>query len=185
MIKIRFSKIFLLMGIWALASGCSGTRHFMLSDGDRNGTQTEIRYDVDGNGMVDFALRADARGIMSILAYDDNEDGQYDRIYNVNDYATEDVPHLIILLDSIPYQCVVDKYRAGHFKWFPPPQKVISPFPSLTDVAYNRLLHAPPRAGTNNLHYDHRTNRKGSNYWDRIQGNKRDWQCFWTIPPLL
>lgn len=172
---LRNLYLFIILG---LISGCAGTRHFTFPDKDPASTQTEIHYDVNANGVSDFALRADADGSMSILAYDDNEDGRFDRIYNMKDYSNEDVPHLIILLDSIPYQCVVDKYHAGHFRWFPPPQKVISPFPSLTDVAYNRLLHAPPRAGTNNLHYDHRTNTKGSNYWERMRGHKRDWQCF-------
>jgi len=175
---MKFSKLLFLTVIFVLTSGCAATKHLAFPDRDPASTQKEIRYDVNGNGISDFALRADAHDNMSILAYDDDEDGRYERIYNINDYATGDVPHLIILLDSIPYQCVLDKYLAGSFKWFPPPQKVIAPFPSLTDVAFNRLVHAPPRAGTNNRHYDHRTNSMSTSYWDQMEGSKRDWEYY-------
>jgi hypothetical protein len=175
---VTFYKRFFLIIIVVLASGCASPKYFAFPDSDPASTQKEIRYDVNGNGISDFALQADANDNMSILAYDNDEDGRYERIYNINDYAPEDVPHLIILLDSIPYQCVAEKYLAGHFKWFPPPQKVISPFPSLTDVVFNRLVHAPPRAGTNNRHYDHRINGMSTSYWNQMKGIKQPWQRY-------
>jgi len=167
-----------LIMIFALFSGCAVTKHPAFPDSDPASTQSEVRYDVNGNGVPDFALRADDSNHLSLLAYDDDEDGRYDRIYNINDYAAENVPHLIILLDSVPYQCVLDKYLAGSFRWFPPPRKVIAPFPSLTDVSFNRLVQAPPRAGTNNRHYDHRTNRMSTSYTSQMTGSKRDWEHY-------
>ncbi|MDA3897098.1 MAG: hypothetical protein PF482_13235 [Desulfobacteraceae bacterium] len=174
---MKLSIQFFLIILFVLTSGCGATKHITFPD-PAPVTQKEILYDVNGNGISDFALQADAQGNISILAYDEDEDGRYERIYNINDYANEDVPHLIILLDSIPYQCVVDKYKSGHFSWFPPPQKVIAPFPSLTDVVYNRLLHVPPRAGTNNHFYDHRTNSMSSSYWNQMNGVKQPWERY-------
>jgi hypothetical protein len=175
---MTFFQQFVLIMVCVLTFGCAATKPVAFSECDPASTHNEILYDVNGNGVPDFALRADAQGNFSLLAYDDDEDGRYDRIYNINEYRTEDVPHLIILLDSIPYECVRDKYLAGSFPWFPPPQKVIAPFPSLTDVAFNRLVHAPPRAGTNNRHYDHRTNGMSTSYWNQAQGSGRDWENY-------
>jgi len=175
---MKLFKRFFLIITFVLASGCATSKYVAFPDSDPASTEKKILYDVNGNGISDFALCSDANGDMSMLAYDDDEDGRYERIYNINDYDSDKVPHLIILLDSIPYQCVADKYLAGHFKWFPPPQKVIAPFPSLTDVVYNRLLHVPPRAGTNNHFYDHRSNDMSSSYWDQMNGGKQPWQLY-------
>jgi hypothetical protein len=164
--------------ILVLSSGCAATKHHAFPDCDPASTKSEILYDVNGNGVSDFALRADDSNHLSLLAYDDDEDGRYDRIYNINDYAAENMPHLIIILDSVPYQCVLDKYSAGSFPWFPPPQKVIAPFPSLTDISFNRLVHAPPRAGTNNRYYDHRIHRMSTSYMAQMQGAKREWEYY-------
>ena len=175
---MMLSKRFFWVLIFVLTAGCGTAKHLTFPDNDPAVTSKEIFYDVNGNGISDFALLADAHGNMSILAYDNDEDGQYEKIFNINDYAPEDVPHLIILLDSIPYQCALDKYLAGHFSWFPPPQKVIAPFPSLTDVVFNRLLQAPPRGGTNRHHYDHRINGMSSSYWNQMKGVKEVWQRY-------
>ena len=37
-----------------------------------------------------------------------------------------------------------ERYEAGDFRWFDPPQKMIAPFPSMTQVCYSDVLHCPP-----------------------------------------
>jgi hypothetical protein len=158
------------------ASGCSSSKNLFFPDAPLSRTAQESRYDVNGNGRPDFALQADSDNRTTALAYAHEEDGRYDRIYRINDYETESVPHLIILLDSIPYQCVLDFYTAGHFSWFPPPQKVIAPFPTLTAVVFTQILQAPPLAGTNNYFYDQRVNRICNRFWDAAAGGKSAWE---------
>ena len=46
------------------------------------------------------------------------KDGVIDRAYRLSDYANRDVPHLVILLDSIPFQPVLDRWSAGDLRWF-------------------------------------------------------------------
>lgn len=158
--------------------GCASSKNLFFPDAALSRTPQEIRYDVNNNGRADFALQADADNRTATLAYAPEEDGRYNRLYRINDYEADSVPHLIILLDSIPYQCVLDFYTAGHFSWFPTPQKVIAPFPTLSAVIFNQILQAPPLAGTNNYFYDQRTKRICNRFWDAATGGKSTWQRY-------
>src|SRR6202000_1379982 len=113
-----------------------------------------VWYATHGDGRPDFALSLDADGNVDAVCYADHRDGKIDRVYRLADYAERDVPHAIILLDSIPYQSLVDFYNAGHLRFFHPPQKVIAPFPSLTEICYSDVLHAPPLPGMIDQSYD-------------------------------
>ena len=170
-----FPRILVLI-ICSCALGCSTSKTLFFPDAPLSRTPQEIRYDVNGNGRADFALQAGADNRTTTLAYAHEEDVRYDRMYRINDYETDSVPHLIILLDSVPYQCVLDYYNAGGFSWFPPPQKVIAPFPTLTAVIFNQILQAPPLAGTNNYFYDQRVNRVCNRFWEAAAGGKSAWQ---------
>lgn len=117
------------------------------------------KYDVDANGMVDFALRVDENGRYDILAYDDDEDGEADRLYRMSEYDIETVPHVIIMLDSIAYRTAMSMFRDGAFPFFRAPAKVIPPFPSMSEVIFSTLLHTAPQPGMINRHYDRRTGK--------------------------
>lgn len=158
------------------ALGCASSKNLFFPEAPFSRTPQEIRYDVNGNGKADFALQADTDNRTTTLAYANEEDGSYARLYRINDYTADSVPHLIILLDSIPYQCVLDFYTAGHFSWLPPPRKVIAPFPTLSAVIFNQILQAPPLAGTNNYFYDQRINRICNRFWDAATGGETAWQ---------
>ena len=134
-------------------------------------------FDTDGNRKNDFAVTFDTAGHVDALCYDDDEDGTPDRVYRPRDYPADQVPHLILLLDSVPFRCVADRYAAGEFRWFDrPPAKVIAPFPSLTEVCYTELLHAPPMPGVIDQYYDRRTREKHNGLWSRTFG---DYQYPW------
>lgn len=133
-----------------------------------------VFYDVHHRGRPDFALLADASGRIDSIAYDDAGEGRFDRVYHLSDYADRDVPHLIVLLDSIPFQAMADRYAAGDFRWFDPPQKVIPPFPSLTEICYSRLLGAPPLEGFVDDYYDRDTAVSADTMWQRVLSNYRE-----------
>jgi hypothetical protein len=113
-------------------------------------------YDVDGNGLVDFALAPGGDGRLDVLRYDDDEDGEFDRAYRLSDYDPRAVPHLILLVDSLPHRVVSERYRGGDWTWFHPPQKVIPPFPSMTTVIFGQILHSPPPGGIIERYFDRR-----------------------------
>ncbi|MGH7245228.1 MAG: hypothetical protein ACREJD_17585 [Phycisphaerales bacterium] len=133
-------------------------------------------YDVDGDGKPDFALQAGAEGRLDTLAYDDDQDGKFDRKYSLADYHNEDVPHLIILLDSIPYSAVADRYREAGWTWFCPPQKVIPAFPSLTEIIITRMVGAPPVSGMINDYYDVALQKTNDRIRERVGGEPDPWE---------
>jgi len=132
-------------------------------------------YDVDGNGKSDFALLVDESGRLDLIAYDDNEDGEFDREYRLSDYDPARVPHVILMLDSIPYRAVARRYEAGDWPWFDPPAKVIPPFPTMSGVIFSDILHCPPLPGVINRHYDRRTGRINNMIVKRVFGFRNPW----------
>jgi len=130
-------------------------------------------YDVHHRGHPDFALLTDGEGRIAKIAYDDGN-GRFNRIYQLSDYANGEVPHLIVMLDSIPYQAMADRYAAGDFRWFDPPQKVIPPFPSLTEICYSTLLGAPPLPGFVDDFYDPDTGRSSDMLFQRLLASYRE-----------
>jgi hypothetical protein len=134
-------------------------------------------FDVHHRGRTDFALLADGQGRVDSVAYDDAGSGHFNRVYRLGEYANGDVPHLIVLLDSIPYHSMVEEYQAGHFRWCDPPQKVIPPFPSLTEVCYSKLLGAPPLRGFVDDYYDRDAHAQADTMWQRLlDGYREPWE---------
>lgn len=142
------------------------------------------RFDTNGNGKTDFSIEADQNGRLVVLSYDDDEDGRADRIYRLSEYAADEVPHLIILLDSIPFQAVADRYRDGSSgssgssggTWFDPPQKVIPPFPTMSPIIFSRMLGAPPLPGMINQYYDRNADHRVNRVFERSTGRGNPWE---------
>ncbi|HWB55003.1 MAG TPA: hypothetical protein VG722_12445 [Tepidisphaeraceae bacterium] len=118
-------------------------------------------------------------GRMDALLYDDNGDGKPDRVYHLRDYNPKNLPHFVLLLDSIPFKTMADRYAAGEFRWFDPPVKVIPPFPSLTKICYTQVLHAPPTEGMIDDYYNPAKGRVHSGFADRwIGGYREPWEHY-------
>jgi hypothetical protein len=144
--------------------------HPLCRDGDT------VWYDVTGKGTRDFGLRYSAEGDLISLVYADLRDGKASRIYKLSDYADADVPHVILLLDSLPFHSAVERYNAGGFRFCGPPEKVIPPFPSLTEICYSSVLHCPPLTGMIDQSYDQRTQHVRSAFWPRVMGYVQPWE---------
>lgn len=138
--------------------------------------ETGWLYDVDNNGVVDFAARAGDDGRITALAYDDDEDGVFDRVYRLADVDDERVPHLILLLDSLPYEAAAAAHAAGALPAFAAPRKVIAPFPSMSELIFSTLLGVPPPPGMINRYYDRRTGGIENRIVKRAFGARNPWQ---------
>lgn len=132
-------------------------------------------FDTNRDQKADFAISYSA-GTADAVEYDDNQDGQPDRIYRLADYANEEVPQVLILLDSIPYQTLKDRFDAGDFRWFDAPVKLIAPFPSLTEVCYSDVLLASPLPGVIDQYYDRSSQKRSSFFWRRVWGFSQSWE---------
>ena len=76
----------------------------------------------------------------------------------------------------MPFKRAAERYAAGEFRWFDPPTKIIAPFPSLTEVCYTELLHAPPMPGMIDQYYDVRAKRIQNGMWLRMARGQYPWE---------
>lgn len=133
-------------------------------------------YDVDGDGVVDFAFLEDDSGRLDRLCYDDDEDGVFERESRISEYAAEDVPHLVLLVDSLPYREVARRCAEDGWSWFHAPVKVIPPFPSMSVVIFAEILHAERQGGSMERYYDRAAERFFEGYRARVFGYEHPWQ---------
>ncbi|HEX4792899.1 MAG TPA: hypothetical protein VH370_03850 [Humisphaera sp.] len=172
-----FAAILILVAILAI-SGCaapSARIPFPAQPIERS--QRGWFYDVHGKGHADFGLLPDESGKLDVVAYDDDHSGRFNRRYRLSDYANDDVPHLILLLDSIPFDAFMQRYHAGRLAWFDTPQKLIPPFPSMTELIYTRVLHAPPLPGMIDQYYDPETGQVQNDVLKRaLSGYEEPWE---------
>ncbi len=66
---------------------------------------------------------------------------------------------LIVALDGVPWQAIDEARRVGCFTIFHEPARVISPFPTMTNVGMNAMMGARRSLGYENLYYDRERGR--------------------------
>ena len=141
-------------------------------------------YDTNGDGLHDFQLVRPAEGgRLNELAYDDDQDGTPDRRFRMTDYrdAGAELPHLIVLVDSIPYAALRERFDGNDFtvlSVFHEPTKLIAPFPSMSALCFSAILGAPPMPGPLNKSYDPRPQVNAVNdlIRKRLNGYRNPWQ---------
>jgi len=159
-----------------LAAGCTPRDHLHFPEHPVSQSPAAVVFDTDHNRTADFAILPGGRGR---LAFDDDEDGTPDRLFRLADYADDDVPHLVVLLDSIPYESLRARHAADpRMSVFGPPVKVIAPYPSMSAVCFSDILHAPPMPGPINRHYDPRPQHRAVTNLiaQRYRGYRNPWQ---------
>ena len=63
-------------------------------------------------------------------------------------------PHIIIALDGVPYELVEELYDLGHFRLFHRPVRLISTFPSMTDLAFWKVFGGKKPLSYQAKHYN-------------------------------
>ncbi|HEU4507139.1 MAG TPA: alkaline phosphatase family protein [Pyrinomonadaceae bacterium] len=61
---------------------------------------------------------------------------------------------LLLCLDGVPYTLIQEAKSRGLFDYFGPPTRLLSPFPTMTNVALSAMLGATPPAGYESLYFD-------------------------------
>jgi hypothetical protein len=88
-------------------------------------------------------------------------------------YSHSSAPRrLVIVLDGVPYQTVAELRAEGRFRRFKNPARMISMFPSLTNVAMIEILQAGDSPGYEDHYYDRERNLILGTIQDRLQGGK-------------
>lgn len=61
---------------------------------------------------------------------------------------------LLLCLDGVPHALIEQARNRGLFESFGPPARLLSPFPTMTNVALSAMLGASPPAGYESLYFD-------------------------------
>jgi len=64
---------------------------------------------------------------------------------------------LLLCLDGVPHKLIEAARHRGLFDAFGPPSRLLSPFPTMTNVALSAMLGATPPAGYESLYFDRST----------------------------
>ncbi|KPK74726.1 MAG: hypothetical protein AMJ79_13355 [Phycisphaerae bacterium SM23_30] len=133
-----------------------------------------LSYDTDEDDRADYEQVLNRAGRKVELRFA-AADGGASGAVNLDDMNGEAAPHFIIALDGVPYDLVEQLYRQGHFRLFYPPSKVISCFPCMTDLAYQRMFGGVRPLAYQAKHFDRRSNRIVPGNEIYLSGLNADW----------
>ena len=115
-------------------------------------------YDTDDDGKADFFTFTGPDGVASVLGYDTTGDGRPDVRVDTAAIPFGRCRHLVIILDGFSYDLVKSWRDAGYLRMFHRPSRVVSPYPSLTDLSLGDALGDMPSGGFEALYFDRKAN---------------------------
>ena len=167
----------LLLGAVAMLAGCRAVPRFperplsvrVLDSGGR-----VISFDTDKDRKADYWQRKDHTGRKVELRFDHQAD-EPNEVVLLDELPPQSVPHFIIALDGVPYRLVEELYLQGHFRLFYPPGRVVTCFPGMTDVAFQRIFGGDIPIAYQSRHFDRTENRLISGNDLYLSGGAADW----------
>jgi len=75
---------------------------------------------------------------------------------------------LVIMLDGVPHHVMDSLWQAGRFQTFNAPARMISPFPSLTGVAFREIWRTPVTNGYEDRYFDRDRNQVAGGFLDHV-----------------
>ena len=167
-----------LAGLFALAlgGGCASAPRFPTAlHVDRLGDETVLTFDTDGDKHGDYWQYAGPDGRKHALAYADHAGGGPGARIELDEINAADCPHLLIALDGVPFELVDQLYRAGRFRLFYPPARVICGYPAMTDLALHDLFDAGHSLGFQAMHYDRSANHVTNGSTSYLSASNSPW----------
>lgn len=137
--------------------------------------RSERCYDTEGDGRIDYCEQMSRDGIVRVLRYDTDRDGQFDLDVDLAAIPLSERRDLVILLDSVPYEMVRDLWESGRFRYFPRPTRVIAPFPVMTDLSFSEFMGTSPSPGVESEYFDGR--RLTNGFETYAAGGNAGWQA--------
>jgi len=142
-------------------------------------TQDYRCWDVKTNDQCDYFQYLDPSGRVVALGYDDDRDGQPEIRIELADSCSDDqCPHYVILLDGIPYSLVKQLYDEGGFRLFHPPSRLVSCFPSMTDLAFSQMYTPGEPLGFEALWYNPEKGKVEGGKLAYLSETNAPWQKF-------
>lgn len=137
----------LLLALCLITSGCMSRRPSAFPAAPEqvqhqsDGSSLSI-YGAAGARTARYAELTDPSGFVTELRFDNDNDGDWDEIVDRRQLRPE--RHLILILDSVPFEMVHDAQLHSRFGLFHAPARIVSPFPSMTDMSLNEFLGSSP-----------------------------------------
>jgi len=139
------------------------------------GDETVLAFDADRDGRTDYWQYQRADGRKHALAYPAQTEQAPGPPVDLDQIDPAQCPHFLIVLDGIPFELVDHLWRAGHFRWFHRPSRVICCYPSMTDLALSELFGTRPCLGYQALYFDRRNNRLSDGNRVYLSGANSPW----------
>jgi hypothetical protein len=163
-LKFLCAALLVLFSVWTIYSFTFWGRPVPFQ------VKTLERIDGNGDGVIDtWRLDSSQDGQADITELDTDGDGRIDRlqlshpsmeVIDVSGSKTQAARRkLAVCLDGVPYEDMAALWDQGYFREFARPGKLISSFPSLSDVALTELLHTGKVPGYENLYFDTESNQ--------------------------
>lgn len=181
------------LGAALLAAGCAGPgpRAFPVAPSavrDEGAGGVRVEYRLPGGRPAGYAEVQEQAGTTTRVLFDEDGDGQFeseaawppaigaegagggagrDDSTGWKPVPQGDVPHVLLILDSVPFEMVAEFRRQGRFSLFKEPSELVSVFPSMTDPALAEFFGTSPCVAVESNYYDGRRLVEGnSSYLD-------------------
>ena len=158
----------------ATVAGCSVTPAFPVRPVQAH--VQELAFDMDGDGRDDYWQQLDDHGRKAELRFDTNGDGKPDEIVRPAELPPSECLHAVIVLDGVPFEVVASLYEQGWLRLFPPPSRVVSVFPVMTDLALSRVFANETCQGYEAQYWDRARKRPSDGNWVYLSGANAPWR---------
>lgn len=132
-------------------------------------------YDSDGDGKKDYYQELGRGGRVLRLGFDRDEDGVLDEQVDLDELDLSECRQLYILLDGVPYEMMASMYAQGHFRLFHRPSRLISCFPTMTDVAFAEIFGLSPVLAYEAGYYDRAERKLHDGNMVYLSGKNEPW----------
>jgi hypothetical protein len=159
-----------------LVSGCTTLRFpEQALTVERAGVAERFGYDLNGDGVVDYIETADATGrVVRIERLASPSDGESWAV-DLADIKPAECRHVILALDGVPFRLVEEYQQSGGFRLFHKPQRMVAPFPSMTDLSFADIFSGPKPLGFETAFYDRRAGKLSDGSALYLDGSNEKW----------
>jgi len=133
-----------------------------------------LTFDTAAPGKGDYQQLLDRDGRKIQLRYVDPIQ-QAVEVVRLDELGPDELPHLIIALDGVPFELVEQMYAQGSFRLFFRPSRLISTFPGMTDVVFTRIFGGTLPLAYEAEYFDRGANRLIDGSGVYLSGANADW----------
>ena len=164
-----------LAGAASLLGGCAAEPSFPAPLSMRTENhETTLAFDTNRDRQPDFWQYQCPEGRKNAVAYADKSGRPGEQI-ELDAISPAECPHLLIVLDGVPFELVDELYREGQFRFFHPPARVVCCFPAMTDLALAELFHTKPCVAYEARRFDRTANRVNNGNTSYLGAENSPW----------